>query len=175
MVSQIFQIELLMSGFANLRFLKTNSWFGIISVSLSLISIGLIIALVVLSWLKVRLVIQLRKEIEVARSQDGSVQGNDNEEILDKKAEPAKKFKKELKSRIEASPSLKNWLFLIEDYSYNLAGYWMYIIVFFQTKEILVVLFVMIFIGYPYLQLVPCIVLSLVQISLILWKKPFKK
>lgn len=57
--------------------------------------------------------------------------------------------------------------------SYSLTGFWLYIVVFIQMKDILVVFSVMYFIGKPYVQLIPCISLSLIYITLVVWKRPF--
>lgn len=142
-ILELFSIEFLISGFANFRFLKTNSFFGIISfVTAELVIVGMLIVLAVCAN-KIRLMKKLQKELRELIPGTKNVSAGSKEG----KEEAAKLLQKALKNRVEQSRSLRNWYFLIEDLNPELQGFWIYFPIFNMAKEILVVLFVILFIG----------------------------
>jgi hypothetical protein len=165
MIVAVFQIDFLISGFTNLRFLNLSSGFGIISFIFSILTIGFIAFLILLSFLKLRQIINLKDSIKL----DYEKQGKSFSE-----KETQENVQEELKEKISEKPELELWQFLIENLEVGLSGAWMNAIVFFNAKEFLQVLFIVIFIGNTYIQLIPCIILGVLHLGILLWKRPYE-
>lgn len=57
----------------------------------------------------------------------------------------------------------------------RLMGIWVYFILFQQAKEILSIFFILTFIGSPAIQIVPCLILTLISLLVVIIKKPLSR
>ena len=98
----MFRVEILMSAFANFRFLKANSTFGVISLVCSILFVGMTLFIIVISAWKMSQIKTIKQEsvniklkkLRCNKDKDFSVQ-------------------KDMEMMIRKLPWLTNWEFLI--------------------------------------------------------------
>jgi len=141
-VFDMFRIEILMSAFANFRFLKANSTFGLISLVCSILVVGMTLFIIGISAWKMRQIKALKHEIfnTEQKTQTHDIRG---------KIFSIGVIGVELEQKIKNIPQLTNWKFLIEDMHPELMGIWMYFFTYTAVKELITVFCVMTFIGSP--------------------------
>lgn len=127
----------MLSAFANFRFLKANSAFGLISMVCSILVVCLALAVIGLSTWKTRLIATLKQEMYGLEKKPSDLE------------KPTKNLHKSFQRSIRHRPELANWEFLGENMSPNLMGFWMYFFVFLMLKEMLTIFFIITFIGTP--------------------------
>lgn len=95
-VFDMFRIELLMSAFANFRFIKANSIFGITSLVCSILIVGLALFVIGISGWKLSFIKAIKEEHHKSKSKTSS------------STDGAIYCSKELKTSIKKIPWLKN-------------------------------------------------------------------
>lgn len=92
--------------------MKSNSIFGLVCMTLSILLLLLDVCSIMVAWLKAKKIEMIWQEIL-------------NEKVLSgKKTVESKSKLSRLQKKLDSEPSLKGWLFLIEDLSAELTGIW---------------------------------------------------
>jgi hypothetical protein len=162
-VFDIFRVEFLLSAFANFRFLKANSTFGFISLVCSIVVVGMTLFIIGISAWKMRQIKTLKDESY-----------NLKLKIYETKKETIS-VRKDLLEMIRKLPWLRNWEFLIEDMHPKLMGIGMYFFVYTALKEFITIFCIMTFIGTPTMQLIPCMLMSLLSCLVMIFKRPYRR
>jgi len=67
---------------------------------------------------------------------------------------------RDLQTRIRKLPELSGWGFVVEDFRPEIMGISLLFFVYSSIKEFLTIFFILTFIGFPLLQLIPSMILS---------------
>lgn len=194
-----FQMDLIISAFANLRFLNTTSWFGVINLILSISIILAYLAIILIALLKhIKISEKINIEIIPIKKQT-SIQDNKHFEDHNKEHEEEKevenfnrkisKIDKIAKNANEKSiltstlnskignptkSKLEIWIFLKKELNPKMTGLWRFYIEIQMAKELLIALFVIVFIEQPWVQIVFVTLIFTVMLVSIIIYKPFK-
>jgi len=162
-VFDIFRADFLLSAFANFRFLKANSAFGFISLVCSIVVVCMTLFTIGISAWKMR-------QIKILKDESYNLKLK----IYETKKETIS-VRKDLLEMIRKLPWLRNWEFLIEDMHPKLMGISMYFFVYTALKEFITIFCIMTFIGTPTMQLIPCMLMSLLSCLVMIFKRPYRR
>lgn len=154
-----FHMNFLMGIFANLRFSNTNSGFGMLNLILTVLTLLFLIALLVISIIK-------QKKIEEIVTQLKSRPHTPEELKMPKTVRQNRYMMK--------YPETKYWYFQKRGMNSRLSGLFCYYYQWNILKEILTIFFVVLFIDYPLLQLLPILTMTIFSILFLIFKRPFE-
>lgn len=152
-----FHMDLLMGIFANLRFANTVSGFGLVNLILAILTLLFLGGLLGVSILKQRRIEQALSELKSSSSSPREI----------KQASTLRQNK-----LLKKSPETKFWYFQKEGIKTKLSGYSCYYYQWNIAKEILTIFFVLIFVDYPLVQLIPLLVMTAGSIAFLIFKRP---
>lgn len=159
----VFQIDFYVVIFANFRFLKLNSSFGILSFVLCILIIGAYIFVITLQTIKLRQIYRLKDK-----------HASDKVEELQPAKEANPERANSYKGYLEKHPELESWAFLVEDYDVSLKAPWFYFPTLISIKELVTVCTMVMFVKQGMVQMAVLILLSASTVVVLAAKRQFK-